>query len=62
MLHHLAGTTIQVANLVIYNCHPQEDGINMNSITIHNVKYFNIFLSASTYVFVLAKSNKEQWF
>ena len=26
MLHHLAGATIQVANLVNYNCHPQEDG------------------------------------
>ena len=26
MLHHLAGATIQVANLVNYKCHPQEDG------------------------------------
>ena len=26
MLHHLAGATIQVANLVNYNCHPLEDG------------------------------------
>ena len=28
MLHHLAGATIQVANLVSYYCHPQEDGNN----------------------------------
>ena len=26
LLHHLAGASIQVANLVNYNCHPQEDG------------------------------------
>ena len=26
MLHNLAGATIQVANLVNYNCHPNEDG------------------------------------
>ena len=26
MLHHLADATIQVANLVNYNCHPDEDG------------------------------------
>ena len=26
MLHHLAGATIQVAYLVNYNCHPEEDG------------------------------------
>ena len=26
MLHHLAGATIQVADLLNYNCHPQEDG------------------------------------
>ena len=26
MLHHLAGATIQIANLVNYNCHPLEDG------------------------------------
>ena len=24
MLHHVAGATIQVANLVNYNCHPRE--------------------------------------
>ena len=24
MLHHIAGATIQVANLVTYNCHPLE--------------------------------------
>ena len=29
MLHHLAGATIQVANLVIYNCDPLEDGTKM---------------------------------
>ena len=28
MLHHLAATTIQVANLVNYNSHPQEGGKN----------------------------------
>ena len=26
MLHHLAGATIQLASLVNYKCHPQEDG------------------------------------
>ena len=26
IIHHLAGAIIQVANLVIYNCHPLEDG------------------------------------
>ena len=26
MLHHLTGATIQVSNLVNYNCHPQEVG------------------------------------
>ena len=26
MLHHLAGATLQVANLFNYNCHPLEDG------------------------------------
>ena len=26
MLHRLAGATIQIANLVNYNCHPLEDG------------------------------------
>ena len=31
MLHHLAIATIQVANLVNYNCHPQEDGNNIDS-------------------------------
>ena len=30
MLHHLAGATIQVANLVNYNFHPQEDGNKFN--------------------------------
>ena len=30
MLHHLAGATIQVANLVNYNIHPQEDGNKFN--------------------------------
>ena len=29
MLHHLAGATIQVANLVNYNCRPLEDGDNV---------------------------------
>ena len=31
MLHHLAGATIQVANLDNYNCHPQEDGKKKDS-------------------------------
>ena len=26
MLHHFAGATIQVANVVKYNCYPLEDG------------------------------------
>ena len=26
MQQHLAGATIQIANLVVYNCHTQEDG------------------------------------
>ena len=26
MLHQLAGTTIQIANLAIYNCNPLEGG------------------------------------
>ena len=26
MLHYLTGATIQIANLVNYNCHPQVDG------------------------------------
>ena len=28
MLHQLAGATIQIANLVNYNCHPLQDGNN----------------------------------
>ena len=28
MLHHLAGATIQVVNLVSYNCHSQKYGKN----------------------------------
>ena len=32
MLHHLAGATIQIANLVNYNYHPNEDGNNYISI------------------------------
>ena len=31
LLHHLAGATIQVADLVNYNCHPQEGG-NYNNV------------------------------
>ena len=30
MLHHLAGATIQIANLFNYNCHPLEDGKKAN--------------------------------
>ena len=28
MLHNLAGATIQVVNLINYNCHPQKYGEN----------------------------------
>ena len=35
MLQRLAGATIQVANLVNYNCHPLEDGKNINYIILH---------------------------
>ena len=34
MLHHLAGATIQIANLVDYNCHPQED-VNNIHMSLH---------------------------
>ena len=34
MLHHLAGYTIHVANLVNYNCRPQEDGKRLHAITV----------------------------
>ena len=32
MLHHLAGATIELANLVNYNCHPQDDGSVLGTI------------------------------
>ena len=33
MQHHLVGATVQVANVVNYNCDLQEDGNNSNGIT-----------------------------
>ena len=33
MLHHLAGATIHVANIVNNNCHPIEDGNNRCNFT-----------------------------
>ena len=27
MLHHLAGATIQVVTLILYNCHPHENAL-----------------------------------
>ena len=41
MLHHLAGATIQVANLVNYNCHPLDDG--NDRIDFYQTKIFLIF-------------------
>ena len=35
MFHNLAGATIQVANLVNYNCHPQENGDHTNLRSIY---------------------------
>ena len=34
MIHHLTGATIQVANLVNYNCHLQADGNITASVRI----------------------------
>ena len=46
MLHHLAVATIQVASLVNYNCHPQEDGngkgysgVEKNKKTMVGIEY-----------------------
>ena len=39
MLHHLAGATLQVANLVNYNCHPQEyPASNMLELTLQSIQ------------------------
>ena len=40
MLHHLTRATIQVANLVNYNCHPLKDGKKNMSRLKHNIKSF----------------------
>ena len=41
MLHHLAGATIQVANLVNYCCNPPEDG-NNSSIDAIDDRFYEI--------------------
>ena len=41
MLHHSAGATIQIANLVHYNCHPQVDG---NERQIKYKQVFSLFI------------------
>ena len=41
MLHHLAGATIQVANLVNYNCNPKEDGCHPQEDGCHPQEYGN---------------------
>ena len=47
MLHILAGCTIQVANLVNYNCHPQEHGNKSTYPLINSVLWFNCFQTFS---------------
>ena len=32
--HHLAGATMQIANLVNYNCNPIEDGNNLGYLAV----------------------------
>ena len=43
MLHHLAGATIQIANLVKYSCHPLKDG---NKIAPRQEKNKNVAVCA----------------
>ena len=42
MLHHLAGVTIQVANLVNYDCHPQADGNHQMNSSVKQQNYCTI--------------------
>ena len=46
MEHHLAGATIQVENLVNYNCHPLEDG---NKISSSKCKYIGFHKNRNKY-------------
>ena len=48
MLNHLAGATIQLANLVNYNCHPLEDG--NYQVSSENVTYPNSMGESSKFL------------
>ena len=37
MLHHLAGATIQVANIFIFNCHPGNESKNIANMIYNHV-------------------------
>ena len=56
MLHHLAGATIQVANLVNYNRHPQEDG--NNRMPIERVKATRCF----SLLFIISRKMRKTYF
>ena len=45
MLHHLAGATIQVANLVNYYCHPRATSKNKDSVTFRSQRTRFCYLS-----------------
>ena len=47
MLHHLAGATIQVASLVNFNCHPEQDG---NKGMAKDFPQYNVMQGISSYM------------
>ena len=47
MLHYLAGATIQIANLVNYNCHPQVDG-NKNEFVPKSHELVQLYFEMSS--------------
>ena len=55
MLHHLAGDTLQIANLVYYNCQPLEGG-NKSQISCNDISgaYLN-------FDFLISQSKPMVW-
>ena len=56
MLHHLAGATIQLANLVNYNCRPQEDGNIIIKPTVTDLKFRTLFSFCFSIKFLLIRA------
>ena len=49
MLHHLASATIQVANLVKYNCNPQGDGNKLKFVDYHETGAYKLLYNYYIY-------------